>query len=183
MWRFDPIPLAGALLITMPSSKDNRGAFVKPFHETTMKEHGIDFILRESYFSISHKDVIRGMHFQLPPHHHSKIVFCPQGAILDVIVDLRKDSLTYGQHFAHALSAENNKAYYIPEGFAHGFKSLTDDAMTYYLVSSEYNQQNDAGLRYDSIGFDWGVENPIISARDESFTTLRAFDSPFRVMQ
>lgn len=173
MWRFDTIPLAGAYLITLPSSADDRGKFVKTFHDTTLKENGINFTLRESYFSISNKDVIRGMHFQLPPHQHAKVVFCPQGAILDVIVDLRKDSATYGQYFAHELSAANNKAYYIPEGFAHGFKSLTDDAITYYLVSSEYNQQSDTGISYDSIGFDWGVVNPILSARDQSFTTLQ----------
>src|ERR1700753_1370829 len=123
------LPLAGASLLTLPSSADNRGAFVKTFHDTLLKNAGIDFTLRESYFSLSKKDVIRGMHFQLPPHQHSKIVFCPQGAILDVIVDLRKDSATYGHHCATELSGENHKAYFIPEGFAHGFKSLTDDAI------------------------------------------------------
>ncbi|MFI5196153.1 MAG: dTDP-4-dehydrorhamnose 3,5-epimerase family protein [Chitinophagales bacterium] len=171
--------LNGAKILTLPASRDVRGAFVKTFHETTLKKVGIEFTLRESYFSLSKKDVIRGMHFQLPPHQHSKIVFCPQGAILDVIVDLRKGSPTYRQHFATELSGTNNKAYYIPEGFAHGFKSLTDDAITYYLVSSEYSQPYDTGVRYDSIGFDWGVKEPIISARDLSFMALKDFDSPF----
>ena len=149
MWDIQPISLQGACLITMPAFADARGSFVKTFHETVLQDACIDFTLRESYFSLSKKGVIRGMHFQLPPHHHSKIVFCPYGAILDVIVDLRKGSTTFGQYFAHELSAENHKAYYIPEGFAHGFKSLTDDAITYYLVSSEYNQQHDTGIRYD----------------------------------
>ena len=123
--------------------------------------------------------MIRGMHFQLPPHQHSKIVFCPQGAILDVIVDLRKNSPTYKQCFANELSAENHKAYFIPKGFAHGFKSLTDDAMTYYLVSSEYSKPHDTGIYYDSLGFDWSVKNPIISQRDRSFIFLDGFESPF----
>lgn len=171
--------LNGAKIITLPSSQDARGVFVKTFHDTNLKASGIDFVLKESYFSLSKKDVIRGMHFQTPPHQHSKIVFCPQGAILDVIVDLRKDSPTFMQHYATELSAENHKAYYIPEGFAHGFKSLTDDAITYYLVSSEYNQPNDTGVRYDSIGFDWGVQEPIISARDLSFIAMREFESVF----
>ena len=171
--------LNGAKILTFPASKDVRGTFVKTFQETTLKKAGIEFTLRESYFSMSKKDVIRGMHFQLPPHQHSKIVFCQQGAILDVIMDLRKASPTYGQHFATELSGENNKAYYIPEGFAHGFKSLTDDAITYYLVSSEYSQPHDTGVRYDSIGFDWGVMEPIISARDLSFMALKDFVSPF----
>jgi dTDP-4-dehydrorhamnose 3,5-epimerase len=171
--------LNGAKILTLPSSHDARGTFVKTFHETSLKEVGIEFILRESYFSLSKKDVIRGMHFQLPPHQHAKIVFCQQGAILDVIVDLRKDSPTFRQHFATELSAANNKAYYIPEGFAHGFKSLTDDAITYYLVSSVYSQPHDTGVRYDTIGFDWDVKNPILSARDMSFVGLVDFDSPF----
>ena len=174
-----PIPLAGACIITMPSSSDSRGSFVKAFSETLYRNAGIDFTLRESYFSFSKKDAIRGMHFQLPPHQHSKIVFCPQGAILDVMVDLRKGSPTYRQYFAHELSAANNKACFIPEGFAHGFKSLIDDALTYYLVSSEYNKQYDTGIHYSSIGFDWQVENPILSARDQSFLTMAEFDSPF----
>jgi dTDP-4-dehydrorhamnose 3,5-epimerase len=171
--------LNGAKVMTLPASQDARGTFVKTFHETTLRNAGIEFKLQESYFSMSKKDVIRGMHFQTPPHHHAKVVFCPQGAILDVIVDLRRSSPTYGQHYATELSAANNKAYYIPEGFAHGFKSLTDDAITYYLVTSEYSQPNDTGIRYDSIGFDWGVKEPIISARDLSFISLKEFDSPF----
>lgn len=180
MAQLQTIPLKDALVIDMPAFTDARGLFVKTFHQTTLKEAGIDFALRESYFSLSNKDVIRGMHFQLPPHQHAKLVFCPQGAILDVIVDLRKASPTYGQYHAQELSAANHKAYYIPEGFAHGFKSLTDDAITYYLVSSEYSQPHDTGILYNSFGFDWGVEDPILSARDLSFGTLAAFDSPFQ---
>lgn len=173
------LPLAGANLLTLPSATDARGTFVKTFHGTTLQNAGMNFTLRESYFSLSKKDVIRGMHFQLPPHDHCKIVFCTQGAILDVMVDLRRNSPTYGQHYSYELSAENHKAFFIPEGFAHGFKSLTDDAITYYLVSSEYSAPHDTGIMYDSIGFDWGVQEPIISARDLSFGTLSAFDSPF----
>jgi len=174
-----PLALEGAMLITLPHSKDERGFFTKSFHETSLKNAGIDFTLRESYFSLSKKDVIRGMHFQTPPHQHSKIVFCPQGAILDVIIDLRRDSATYGHYYAQELSAENHLAYYIPEGFAHGFKSLSDDAITYYLVSSEYSQANDTGVLYNSFGFDWQVERPVISARDLSFSPIKDFDSPF----
>lgn len=178
MWQFEPI-LNGAYIITLPAFYDDRGSFVKTFHDTTLKENGIDFQLKESYFSFSKKDVIRGMHFQIPPHQHAKIVFCPQGAILDVIIDLRKESATYGQYVATELSADNHKAYYIPEGFAHGFKSLTDDAITYYLVSSEYSQEHDTGIIYNSFGFDWQTAQPIISARDLSFPSLKEFESPF----
>jgi dTDP-4-dehydrorhamnose 3,5-epimerase/CDP-3, 6-dideoxy-D-glycero-D-glycero-4-hexulose-5-epimerase len=106
-------------------------------------------------------------------------VFCPLGAILDVIIDLRKNSPTYGQYFAQELSAANHLAYYIPEGFAHGFKALTEGAITYYLVSSEYSQPHDTGIIYNSFGFDWQLQSPIISPRDLSFPTLNDFDSPF----
>lgn len=178
MWEFEPI-LNGAYIITLPAFYDDRGSFVKTFHETTLAEKGIRFNLKESYFSFSKKDVIRGMHFQLPPHQHAKVVYCPQGAILDVIIDLRKDSPTYKQYVATELSADNHKAYYIPVGFAHGFKSLTDDAITYYLVSSEYSKEHDTGILYNSFGFDWGVEQPIISERDLSFPKLEEWSSVF----
>ncbi len=177
--HIEALPLAVACLITLPFSTDNRGSFTKTFHDTDLKKAGIDFSLRESYFSVSHKNVIRGMHFQLPPHQHSKVVFCPQGAILDVIVDLRKNSTTYGQHVARELSADNHKAYFIPEGFAHGFLTLADNTITYYLVSSEYSKPQDTGILYNSIGLDWGINEPIISARDLSFMRLEDFDSPF----
>ena len=179
MPKIQPIALAGACIITLPMSHDARGSFIKSYSDIVFRDAGIDFTLRESYYSFSKKDVIRGMHFQLPPWDHSKIVFCPQGSVLDVIVDLRKNSTTYQQYFVHELSAENHKAYYIPEGFAHGFKSLTDDALTHYLVSSEYNKEHDAGIRYDSIGMDWNVKEPILSARDLGFVRMGEFDSPF----
>lgn len=171
--------LGDAALIELPAFYDARGSFVKTFNATALRELGIGFELRESYFSFSNKDVIRGMHFQLPPHQHAKIVFCPIGAILDVIIDLRKSSPTYGQYCARELSAENHNAYYIPEGFAHGFKALTDNAQTYYLVTSEYSRAHDTGIRYDSFGFDWGVADPVISERDLSFPLLPDFSSPF----
>jgi dTDP-4-dehydrorhamnose 3,5-epimerase/CDP-3, 6-dideoxy-D-glycero-D-glycero-4-hexulose-5-epimerase len=179
MWPIEELQLEGAKLITLPAFKDARGEFIKTYHDTVLKDADVEFELKESYFSTSAKDVIRGMHFQLPPHDHAKIVFCPNGAILDVIVDLRKSSTTYGLYHAEVLSAENHKAYYIPKGFAHGFKSLTEGAMTYYLVSSEYNKESDTGIRYDSLGYNWQVENPIISDRDLCFPTLQMFDSPF----
>ncbi len=173
------IPLADAKLITLPAFADDRGLFVKTFHDTTLRQAGIHFALKESYFSISGKGVIRGMHFQLPPHEHSKIVFCPKGAILDVIIDLRKDSPTYGRYHAEELSEDNHCAYLIPEGFAHGFKALTEGAMTYYLVSSEHAKESDAGIRWDSFGFDWECAAPVLSLRDQSFGSLADFQSPF----
>lgn len=179
MFHFDPLPLDGAFLITLPCFKDDRGTFNKTYQQHFFKDAGINFDLKESYFSISKKEVIRGMHFQTPPHQHSKIVFCPSGSILDVMVDLRKSSATYGKFYSHVLSDQNNLAYFIPEGFAHGFKALTEGAMTYYLVASEHSKEHDAGIRFDSFGMDWDCAHPIISERDHSFPALQSFVSPF----
>lgn len=167
------------LLLDMPCFSDLRGQFVKTFNDTAFKERGIDFVTRESYFSVSAKDVIRGMHFHVPPHEHDKIVFCPHGAILDVLVDLRKGEGSYGQVYSALLSAANHKAFFIPRGFAHGFRSLEEQSVTYYLVSGEYVAAADGGIAYDSIGFDWACTLPVISDRDRQFPSLADFDSPF----
>ncbi|WP_118972377.1 dTDP-4-dehydrorhamnose 3,5-epimerase family protein [Taibaiella koreensis] len=179
MFHFSPLPLNDAFLVTLPAFNDDRGSFIKVFQHSIFAHEGIDFRLQESYFSLSAKDVIRGMHFQLPPHDHAKVVYCPSGAILDVMVDLRSDSDTYGRYYATTLSADNHLAYYIPKGFAHGFKSLSEGAMTCYLVSSEHSREHDTGIRYDSFGFDWECYAPVLSERDLSFSRLEDFSSPF----
>ncbi|RYD50878.1 MAG: dTDP-4-keto-6-deoxy-D-glucose epimerase [Sphingobacteriales bacterium] len=166
-------------VLTLPHFTDLRGSFTKTFHEDTLQAAGIEFTLRESYYSVSGKDVIRGMHFQTPPAQHAKIVFCPVGKILDVVLDLRKHSSTYGQHFSQVLSAENHLALYIPEGCAHGFRALTEGAMTFYLVSSVHSPAHDSGIRWDSFGFDWGAETPVMSERDQTFPEWTDFNSPF----
>jgi len=179
MFQWNPLPLAGAFRITLPAFSDERGSFIKSFHAGDFQAAGISFALQESYFSFSRKDVIRGMHFQQPPFDHAKIVFCPFGAILDVILDLRSHSATFGQYVATELSQDNHYAYYIPSGFAHGFRALTEQAQTFYLVSSVHNRDNDSGIRYDSFGFDWGIKNPVISARDLSFAPLSEWQPVF----
>jgi dTDP-4-dehydrorhamnose 3,5-epimerase len=148
---------------------DARGSFVKTFHYSSLSKAGIDFNLKESFYSTSNKNVIRGMHFHLAPFGHDKIVFCTAGAILDVALDLRKDKASYGQFVTCELSEHNNKALYIPRGFAHGFLSLSGQATTYYLVDGEYNAAHDAGILYNSFGFSWPCAQPILNERDLSF--------------
>ncbi len=174
-----PLDIPEVKLIRQPRFNDHRGTFVKTFHSSTLLAHGIDFQLKESFYSTSAKNVIRGMHFQVPPMDHEKIVFCTDGAILDVAVDLRKSSPTYGQFVTAELSAENNQALYIPKGFAHGFLSLTDSSTAFYFVSSEHSPEHDRGILFNSFGLDWQVSDPILSARDLAFPTLANFDSPF----
>lgn len=169
----------GVIILTLPQFIDSRGSFTKTFHDDTFQQLGIDFKLKESYFSISKKDVIRGMHFQTPPHDHEKIVFCPQGKIVDVIVDIRKNSPTYGQFVSIELSSDNHQAVFIPKGCAHGFKSLEDNTITYYLLSSVHAPESDSGILYNSFGMEWNCEHPILSERDLSFVKLEDFKSPF----
>lgn len=157
--------------------KDNRGVFVKTFNRNAFIELKLNFEIRESYFSISKRNVIRGMHFQLPPHDHEKLVYVPRGAILDVVVDLRKKSPTYGKYISVELSDQNKKSIFIPKGFAHGFKSLRDNTITVYNVATEYNSTVDSGIHYNSFGFDWKLENPILSKRDLEFEELESFFS------
>jgi dTDP-4-dehydrorhamnose 3,5-epimerase len=165
--------IAEVKLIAFVKHEDVRGAFVKSFHESTLQEAGINFVLKESFYSVSHKNVLRGMHFHVAPFEHSKIVFCATGAILDVAVDIRKNSPTFGKYVSQELTAQNNRALYIPAGFAHGFMSLADDTTTFYFVDGQYNQNADAGIMYNSFGFKWPAEDPIINNRDANFPTLQ----------
>lgn len=171
--------LKGVYIITPPIYSDNRGQFIKTFHIDTLKDARIDMIVRESFYSISHKNVIRGMHFQTPPQDHSKIVYCPAGAIRDVVLDIRRNSPTYGKTISIELTPENGKVIYIPSGFAHGFLSLKDNSITTYLQSTVRSPEHEGGIRSDSFGFDWGIPGPILSSRDQSFPALSDYISVF----
>jgi dTDP-4-dehydrorhamnose 3,5-epimerase len=119
------------------------------------------------------------MHFQWPPNDHAKLVYCTHGEVLDVIVDLRTNSATYGHHETFSLNDQNRDMLYIPRGMAHGFCAMTDGATLVYLTTSVYNKDNDTGIRFDSFGFNWPVANPIYSERDSNFVTLDDLESPF----
>jgi dTDP-4-dehydrorhamnose 3,5-epimerase/CDP-3, 6-dideoxy-D-glycero-D-glycero-4-hexulose-5-epimerase len=172
---FENTKLKGVYIINNFNAVDDRGLFVKTFNKKQFQENILDFEIRESYYSVSNKNVIRGMHFQLPPYDHEKLVYVAKGSILDVIVDLRKKSKTYKQYISINLSEGNMKSIFIPKGLAHGFKSLDNDTITVYNVATEYNNTVDSGISYDSFGFDWEVKMPILSARDASFNTLKEF--------
>ena len=157
---------------------DSRGKFIKTFHNEYFEENDLETNFREQYYSVSMKGVLRGMHFQLPPHHHSKLVFCTSGIILDVALDLRVGSPTYGNHISLEISAETGNMLYLPEGLAHGFYSVTE-ATVAYNVSTVYSPEYDAGVLWSSIGMDWPDSQPEISERDTTFTKLAEFKSPF----
>lgn len=174
-----PTPLEGCFQVQPFFAQDERGTFVKTFHAKCFAELGLPTCWLEEYYSSSHKGVIRGMHFQTPPHDHEKLVYCMQGRVLDVVVDLRKDSVTYGQHIAVELDSARGHGLMIPKGMAHGFLALTEDVLMTYKVTTVYMPSSDSGIHWDSFGLDWGIEQPIVSARDCTHPALADFVSPF----
>ena len=171
--------IPGLKLIHLNEFKDNRGSFIKVFNEDFFHENGLETDIKESYFSISAKNVIRGMHFQIPPAEHTKLVYVNQGSILDVVLDIRKNAETYGKFFSYKITQENPTLVFIPAGCAHGFLSLEDQTMVTYLQSSVYNKACDTGILWNSFGMEWKIENPIISDRDDSFIKFKNFNSYF----
>ena len=174
-----PTELPGLQIIRPRIFRDERGSFVKTFHAGQFRELGLDFEPHEEFFSVSARGVLRGMHFQLPPAAHAKLVYCIVGSALDVVLDLRNNSPTFGRSCARELSATNREMFFIPAGFAHGFLALEDGATMVYQTSTVHSPAHDAGVRWDSFGFDWPVKTPALSERDKKFPVLRDFSSPF----
>jgi len=166
-------------LLEPKSHEDVRGKFVKVFNDDFFNQNGLNIQIAETYYSVSHHNVIRGMHFQTPPHDHVKMVYVSYGKILDVVLDIRKGSPTYNKYLSLELSGNNGYILVVPKGFAHGFKSLCDNTIVTYMQTSCYVPKNDIGIRYDSFGFDWECKNPKLSERDQNFPLLSDFDSPF----
>jgi dTDP-4-dehydrorhamnose 3,5-epimerase len=149
--------IPGLLIIEPKIFGDERGFFVESYNEPRYKEMGImgDFV--QDNLSKSKKGVLRGLHYQAPPYEQGKLVTVLQGAVLDVAVDIRQGSPTYGQHVMVELSAENKKQFWIPAGFAHGFLTLVDDTLFSYKCTNLYSPENDRGVRYDdeALGIEW----------------------------
>lgn len=180
MFKLEAAPLNGCYNVHPKIFSDHRGKFVKIFHYDEFKKLGLESSFSEEYYSTSFKGVIRGLHFQLPPNDHTKIVFCVRGEVLDVLLDLRKGSPTYGKTATYVLSEEKGNFLYIPKGIAHGFCVLTSDATLVYKVSGVYHPKSDAGILWSSVQVAWPVSNPILSERDLSFPKLANFESPFK---
>ncbi|GHT20183.1 dTDP-4-dehydrorhamnose 3,5-epimerase [Bacteroidia bacterium] len=172
-------PFDGLFVLENMCLQDARGGFLKPFSFDIFKENALDTYFKEFYFSVSKKDVIRGMHFQLPPFEHTKLVYVSKGKIRDVVVDIRKNSKTFKQAFSVELDDYSGRYLYIPKGFAHGFLSLEDDTIVNYAQTSGYSKEHDCGILFSSIGYDWQIKKPIVSERDLQFDSLNNFKSPF----
>ena len=170
-------PLAGCYVIEPTVFEDERGYFFEGFNQEKLeKAVGATFNPVQLNQSRSSIRVLRGLHFQKPPHEQAKLVSCTEGEILDVAVDIRPESKTYGQHFSIVLTDENKKSLFVPKGFAHGFMVLSQNAKIMYLVNTFYSPKHDAGIYYNDskLNIDWGLKDysPILSKKDASLPTL-----------
>jgi len=171
--------IEGLFLLSTDIFVDLRGNFKKVLSKDNFDSLCLESNFVELYYTTSKKNVIRGMHFQMPPMDCIKMTYVINGKILDVCLDLRYTSKTYGKYFSIVLSGDDNKYLYIPKGIAHGFASLEDDSIVHYAQTTGYSKDHDFGIRYDSFGFDWFIENPIISERDKTFPQFADFPKVF----
>jgi dTDP-4-dehydrorhamnose 3,5-epimerase len=159
---------------------DERGSFVKTYHKDVFQQHGLETEWREEYYSVSRKGVLRGLHFQIPPHDHAKLVYCTAGRVLDAVFDLRIGSPAYLQNLLFELDAESAHMLYLPKGVAHGFYTLSDSATMMYKVSTVYAPACDTGILWNSAGIPWPDTSPTVSQRDGTLPALSDFtDNPF----
>lgn len=171
--------LEGCFLLEPKEVRDARGCFVKPYQRAAFESLGLHGDFREDFFTVSQKSVVRGMHFQEPPHAQIKLVYCIQGEVLDVAIDLRKGSPTYLKVDSFILNDSNRRVIYLPDGIAHGFLVQSESATLGYKVSCEFAPERDAGIRWNSIDFKWPVTTPILSERDQKLPPLSEYQTPF----
>ena len=173
--------IEGLLIIKPRVFGDERGYFFESFREDIMKSNGVTSKFVQDNQSMSSKGILRGLHFQKDPFAQGKLVRVIKGSVLDVAVDIRKKSPTYGQHFLIELNEENKTMFYIPPGFAHGFLTLEDDTLFSYKCTNYYNKESEGAIRWNSksLNVDWGIVNPILSSKDATATTFDEFQSPF----
>lgn len=162
---------------------DTRGSFVKTFRASTFRGLGLESNFTESFFSTSRAGVLRGMHFQLPPADGAKFIYALTGEVLDVALDLRIGSPAYGQTAVFRLTDDRAMGAYLPRGVTHGFLVTRGPATLVYNLTSEHAPELDTGVLWDSFGFPWPSDAPLLSARDRALPPLAAFTSPFRFEQ
>lgn len=180
MFELIPVHLPGVFLLKPRVIEDLRGRFVKTLHEGFFTDNALESHFVEEYYSVSRPGVLRGLHFQLPPMDHVKMVYAVAGSVLDAVVDLRKGSPSYGQHALIELSAERGEILYIPKGLAHGFYVHgAEEATLIYKVSTVYSPEHDAGILWNSADIPWPNASPVLSPRDGAFPMLQDFSSPF----
>ncbi|MEP4199300.1 MAG: dTDP-4-dehydrorhamnose 3,5-epimerase [Aliishimia sp.] len=173
--------LAGVTLLTPRRFGDDRGWFSETWNKRVLAEAGIDADFVQDNHSMSAPiGTLRGLHYQAPPHAQDKLVRCTRGVIFDVAVDIRTGSPTYGHWVGYELSAENGAQLFVPKGFLHGFSTRTSDAEVQYKCTDYYAPDADGGVRWDSLGIDWGLTgDPVLSDKDRNAPAFSDWTSPF----
>lgn len=174
---FIETPISGAFAVDLEPRGDDRGFFARAFCADEFAAHGLSMTIAQANLSWSaHAGTMRGLHFQLPPFAESKFIRCVRGAVFDVIVDLRPESVTFGQHVGMELSAENRRAMFVPERCAHGLLTLTDDSEVFYPVGAPYQPGLESGLRFDDpdLDIDWPIAAVHITEKDRSWPSFAA---------
>ena len=175
-FEFKKLAIEDVILVTPKVFGDSRGFFMESYQKSTFFENGIKVEFNQDNHSKSTKGVLRGLHYQTKPKAQAKLVRCSKGKILDIAVDIRKDSKTFGKWVGEVLSEENKNMLFIPEGFAHGFVVLSDEAELLYKASGEYSPENDRGIRWNDpdINIDWNINfEPLLSEKDNKQPYLK----------
>ena len=174
-------PIEGLLVIKPKVFEDDRGHFFESWSKGAFSKNGLELDFVQDNQSLSSKGVLRGLHFQNPPFAQGKLVRVIKGKVLDVAVDIRKKSQTYGQYFSVELSEENKTIFWIPPGFAHGFITLKDDTIFTYKCTGVYNAASEGSLLWsdDALNIDWGIDVPLVSDKDLLAGSFENFESQF----
>lgn len=180
---FTETKLSGAFIIELERREDDRGFFARAFCQNEFSDHGLKPVIAQANIGFNkQRGCLRGMHFQYPPAAETKVVRCTRGAVLDIIVDLRPESPTYLQHVSVELTADNHRAIYIPERFAHGYQTLADETETSYQVGEFYTPGAEGGLRFDdpALGLTWPLPVSEISEKDAAWPLLAEVEPEVR---
>lgn len=178
---FNKFNIEGLVEIIPTVFEDSRGHFLEFYHKDKFLSAGLDVDFIQDNQSLSHRGVVRGLHFQAPPYAQAKLVRVVSGSVLDVAVDIRKNSPTYGKHLALLVDSKKKNMFFIPEGFAHGFLTLEDNTVFQYKCSNIYNKESEGSIIWNDeiLDIDWQIENPIVSEKDAVAQTFKNFVSPF----
>lgn len=173
--------LNGVLQIKPKVHQDHRGHFFESFRKDALKDFGVDLEFVQDNQSLSQKNILRGLHFQTPPNAQGKLVRVINGAVRDVVLDIRKSSSTYGQFKVFDLTEQNFEMLYVPPGFAHGFATLEDNTIFTYKCTDYYNPESEGGVLWSSpeLEIPWGIADPVLSEKDKHLTSFSDFQSPF----
>jgi dTDP-4-dehydrorhamnose 3,5-epimerase len=185
-FQFKKLSIPDIILITPKIFKDARGFFVEIYKKSTFEKIEIKTNFVQDNHSKSNKNVLRGLHYQLPPMEQAKLIICTRGKVFDVVVDIRKGSPHYGKWVGEYLSEENKNMIFIPAGFAHGFLVLSEEAEIIYKINKEYSKEHERGIRWNDpeIGIDWPInKKPILSGKDKNLPNLEKAENTFNFIK